>query len=176
MTTSPPDILKAQEGYPCTINPLDPLPLHMPGAIESRDLVRVLVFAAASRLAVHPAWAQRARAPSGPTVWGTLSSQCSDLDALAGHLNARLAQLSPQGLGPRGRRGAVDVVARPSHGTGAAAPHDEGCRSTAQSGTTPFGSLVFPGIHNSMIFRVNKEYPYKSSWTLWNKCVTCKIP
>ena len=39
-----------------------------------------------------------------------------------------------------------------------------------------YGSLVFPGVHNSMIFRVNKEYPYKSSWTLWNKCVTFKIP
>ena len=38
------------------------------------------------------------------------------------------------------------------------------------------GSLVFPGVHNSMIFLVNKEYPYKSSWTLWNKCVTFKIP
>jgi hypothetical protein len=25
------------------------------------------------------------------------------------------------------------------------------------------GSLVFPEIHNSMIFRAKKEYPYKSS-------------
>ena len=38
------------------------------------------------------------------------------------------------------------------------------------------GSLVFRGVHNSMIFRVNKAYPYKSNWTLWNKCVTFKIP
>lgn len=29
-----------------------------------------------------------------------------------------------------------------------------------------FGSLVIPGIHNSMIFRANKECPYKSSWIL----------
>jgi hypothetical protein len=28
------------------------------------------------------------------------------------------------------------------------------------------GSLVVPGIHNSMIFRANKECPYKSSWIL----------
>ena len=39
-----------------------------------------------------------------------------------------------------------------------------------------FGSLVFPGVHNRMIFLENKEYPYKSNWTLWNKCVTFKIP
>jgi len=29
-----------------------------------------------------------------------------------------------------------------------------------------FGSLVIPGIHNSMIFRANKECPYKSRWIL----------
>ncbi len=28
------------------------------------------------------------------------------------------------------------------------------------------GSLVIPGIHNSMIFRANKECPYKSRWIL----------
>ena len=28
------------------------------------------------------------------------------------------------------------------------------------------GSLVIPGIHNSMIFMANKECPYKSSWIL----------
>src|SRR4030095_4624418 len=28
------------------------------------------------------------------------------------------------------------------------------------------GSLVIPGIHNSAIFRANKECPYKSSWIL----------
>jgi hypothetical protein len=29
-----------------------------------------------------------------------------------------------------------------------------------------YGSLVIPGIHNSVIFRANKECPYKSSWIL----------
>jgi transposase len=29
-----------------------------------------------------------------------------------------------------------------------------------------YGSLVLPGIHNSMIFMANKECPYKSSWIL----------
>ena len=33
-------------------------------------------------------------------------------------------------------------------------------------GTHNLGSLVIPGIHNSMIFRANKECPYKSSWIL----------
>ena len=28
------------------------------------------------------------------------------------------------------------------------------------------GSLVIPGIHNSVIFRAKKECPYKSSWIL----------
>jgi hypothetical protein len=32
--------------------------------------------------------------------------------------------------------------------------------------TKIIGSLVIPGIHNSMIFRANKECPYKSSWIL----------
>jgi hypothetical protein len=39
-----------------------------------------------------------------------------------------------------------------------------------------FGSLVIPGVHNSMIFGTNKTYPYKSNWILWNKCVTFNIP
>jgi hypothetical protein len=38
------------------------------------------------------------------------------------------------------------------------------------------GSLVIPGVHNSMIFGTNKAYPYKSNWILWNKCVTFNIP
>ena len=33
-------------------------------------------------------------------------------------------------------------------------------------GGSMLGSLVIPGIHNSMIFRANKECPYKSSWIL----------
>jgi hypothetical protein len=67
--------LKSQDVYTFTIHTLDPLPLSMPGAIESRDLLRVLVFAAASRLSVHQACQQLDRAPSGPTVLGTLAGQ-----------------------------------------------------------------------------------------------------
>ena len=44
--------------YTFTINTLVTLPLEMPGVIESRDLLRVLVFAAASRLSVHQAFDQ----------------------------------------------------------------------------------------------------------------------
>lgn len=68
MTTYPQDTLKSQDVYTFTINTLDTLPLEMPGAIDSRDLLRVLVFAAASRLSVHQACDQLERAPSGPTV------------------------------------------------------------------------------------------------------------
>ena len=110
----------------------------MPGAIASQDLLRVLVCAAASRLSVHQACAQLACAPSGPTVLGTLSSQCRDLDALAGPLHDLVAQQIPQGVGKRGRRVAVDVGALPSHGTVDETPQDEVCRSTAKGGTTHF--------------------------------------
>jgi hypothetical protein len=83
MSTYPQYILKSQDVYTCTINMLAPLPLTMPGVMQSRDLLRVLVCAAASRLSVPPACAQLERAPSGPTVLGTLSSQFSDRNALA---------------------------------------------------------------------------------------------
>ena len=39
-----------------------------------------------------------------------------------------------------------------------------------------FGSLVLPGFHNYLISGANKEYPYRSNWILWKKCVTFKIP
>jgi putative transposase len=138
MTTHPQYTLKSQDVYTFTINTLDTLPLHMPGAIESRDLLRVLVFAAASRLSVHQACEQLERAPSGPTVLGTLASQFSDLDALEGQLNDLLATLIPKGLGKRRRRVAVDVVALPYHGTVDEAHQDEVCRSKAKGGTTHF--------------------------------------
>ena len=138
MTTYPQYTLKAQDVYTFTINTLDTLPLTMPGAIESRDLLRVLVFAAASRLSVHQACDQLERAPSGPTVLGNLSRQFSDLDALEGHVNDLLARLIPKGLGNRGRRVAVDLVALPYHGTVEEAHHDEVCRSKAKGGTTHF--------------------------------------
>jgi putative transposase len=124
--------------YPFTLNTLNTLPLKMPGTIESRDLLRVLVFAAASRLSVHQACEQLERAPSGPTVLGNLARQFSDLDALEGHLNTLLARLLPKGLGKRGRRVAVDLVALPYHGTVDKAHQGEVCRSKAKSGTTHF--------------------------------------
>jgi putative transposase len=71
-------------------------------------------------------------------VLGTLASQCSDLDALEGHVNDLLARLIPKGLGKRGRRVAVDVVALPYHGTVDEAHQDEVCRSKAKCGTTHF--------------------------------------
>src|SRR5512145_954649 len=99
MTTYPQYTLTSQDVYTFTINTLDTLPLEMPGVIESRDLRRVLVFAAASRLSVHQACDQLERAPSGPTVLGTLSSQFRDLDALEGHRNDLPGQADAQGLG-----------------------------------------------------------------------------
>ena len=124
--------------YTFTIHTLDPLPLKMPGAIESRDRWRVLGCAAASRLSVHQACEQLAGAPSGPTVLGSLASQFPDLDALEGHLNDLLARLRPKGLGKRGCCVAVDLVALPYHGTVDESHHGEVCRRTAKSGTTHF--------------------------------------
>ena len=138
MSTYPQSTLQSHDVYKLTLTTLATLPLNMPGAIQSRDLLRVLVFAAASRLSVHQACDQLEGAPSGPTVLGPLSGQCSDLDALAGHLNALLARLRPKGLGKRGRRVALDVVALPYHGTVEAAHRDEVCRSKAKCGTTHF--------------------------------------
>jgi hypothetical protein len=138
MATSPHFTLQSTDVYTFTIHTLDTLPLKMPGAIESRDLLRVLGFAAASRLSVHQACAQLECAPSGPTVLGNLASQFSDLDALEGHLNDLLARLLPKGVGKRGRRVAVDVVALPSHGTVEESHQGEVCRSKAKSGTTHF--------------------------------------
>ena len=138
MTTYPQYTLTSQDVYTFTINTLDTLPLEMPGVIESRDLLRVLVFAAASRLSVHQACDQLERAPSGPTVLGTLSSQFRDLDALEGYLHDLLAKLIPKGLGKRGRQVAIDLVALPYHGTVEEAHHDEVCRSKAKGGTTHF--------------------------------------
>ena len=71
-------------------------------------------------------------------MFGTLARQGSDLDALEGQGNDLLATLLPKGLGQRGRRVAMDVVALPSHGTVEEAPQDEVCRSKAKGGTTHF--------------------------------------
>ena len=82
------------------------------------------------------------QAPDAPRLarpcWATRASQCSDLAALEGHGTDLLATRSPQGVGKRGRRVAVDGVALPSHGTVEEAHHGEVCRSTAQGGTTHF--------------------------------------
>ena len=68
MSTSPQYTLKSQDVYKLTINTLDTLPLTMPGVIQSRDLMQVLVFAAAANLSVHQACHQLEGAPSAPTV------------------------------------------------------------------------------------------------------------
>ena len=138
MLTSPQYTLKSQDVYHFTINTLDTLPLRMPGVMQSRDRLRGLVFAAASQLSVHPACHQLERAPSGPTVLGTLAGQLSDLDALAGQVNALLARLMPKGWGKRGRHVAMDLIALPYHGTVDAAQQDEVCRSKATGGTPHF--------------------------------------
>jgi hypothetical protein len=138
MPTYPQYILKAQDVYRFTMNTLDTLPLRMPGAMQSRELLRGLVFAAASNLSVYQACQQLERAPSGPSVLGPWAGQLSDLDPLEGHVNDLLARLLPKGLGKRGRRVALDVVALPYHGTGDAAYQEEVCRSKAKCGTTHF--------------------------------------
>jgi hypothetical protein len=138
MSTYPQYTLQSHDVYKLTITTLDTLPLNMPGAIPSCDLLRVLVFAAASRLSVHQACQQLERAPSGPTVLGTLAGQLSDLDALEGQVNDLLARLIPKGLGKRGRPVAIDVVALPYHGSVDEAHQGEVCRSKAKGGTTHF--------------------------------------
>jgi hypothetical protein len=71
MTTYPQYTLKSRDVYTFTITTLDTWPLHMPGALESRDLRRLLVLAAAARLSGHQACEPLERAPSGPTVPGS---------------------------------------------------------------------------------------------------------
>src|SRR5919201_2357043 len=102
MSTYPHFTLQSADVYTFTINTLDTLPLHMPGAIESRALLRLLVFAAASRLSVHQACEQLERAPSGPTGLGILADQLSDREALEGQGHALWAKLIPKGVGNRG--------------------------------------------------------------------------
>jgi hypothetical protein len=138
MSTYPQYTLKSHDVYQWTINTLDTLPLTMPGVMQSHDLWRVLLCAAASQLSVHQACHQLERAPSGPTVLGILACQLSDLDALEGHVNALLARLIPKSLGKHSRRVAIDLIALPYHGTVAEAYHGEVCRSKATGGTTHF--------------------------------------
>ena len=67
MATYPQYTLKSQDVYTFTLNTLDTLPLTMPGAMPSRDRLRVWVLAAAATLSVQQACPQRERAPSAPT-------------------------------------------------------------------------------------------------------------
>jgi len=138
MSTSPQYTLKSQDVYKLTIQTLDTLPLKMPGVIQSQDVMRVLVFAAASRTSVHQACEQLERAPSGPTVLGTLANQFHNLDQLEDEVNDLLARLLPKGLGKRGCPVAIDLTALPYHGTVDESRQDEVCRSKAKSGTTHF--------------------------------------
>ena len=144
MSTYPQDTLKSQDVYTFTINTLDTLPLTMPGAMQSRDLLRVLVFSAAAKLSVHQACQQLERAPSAPTVLGTLAQQLSRLDTLAGHVKDLLARLIPKGLGKHGRCVAIDVTALPYHGTVDKAHQDEVCRSKAKGARCTFSPLPPP--------------------------------
>jgi putative transposase len=77
-------------------------------------------------------------------VLGILAGQLSDLDALEGQINDLLAKLIPKGLGKRGRRVAVDLVALPYHGALEEAQQDEICRSKAKGGTTHFFTYATP--------------------------------
>src|SRR4029434_7897193 len=149
MSTYPQYTLKSHDVYTLTINTLDTLPLSMPGAIQSRDLMQVLVFAAAANLSVHQGRHQREGAPSAPPVPGTLAQQLSNLEDLEGHVNDLLARLLPKGLGHRGRRVAIDLIALPYHGTVDEAHHGEVCRSTAKSGTPH----LFPSATASAVVR-----------------------
>jgi hypothetical protein len=66
MSTSPQYTLQSHDVYKFPLQTLDALPLELPGVIQPQDLMRVLVFAAASRRSVHQACEQLERAPSGP--------------------------------------------------------------------------------------------------------------
>jgi hypothetical protein len=68
------------------------LPLKARGdRVQVRDLLHVVVCAAASRLSINQACHDLDGAPSGATVLGELATQLSDLDPLEATLNALLA-------------------------------------------------------------------------------------
>jgi hypothetical protein len=127
LSPCPQETLKSQEVYKLTRPSLVPLPLRMPGAIHSRALWPVLGFAAASGRSGLHAWAPRARAPSVPPGWGTLTCQRSALDGREGPGTALWVRLIPKRLGSRGGPGALDGLALPCHGSGAAAHRDAVC-------------------------------------------------
>ena len=70
---------------------------------------------------------------------GNLASQCSDLDALEGHVHDLLAKLIPKGWGKRGHRVRRLIWSRcPTMERWPDAHQDEVCRSKAKGGTTHF--------------------------------------
>ena len=91
-----------------------------------------------------------ARVPSlnaprlAPRCGATWPASSATIEALEGHVHDLLAPLMPKGLGKRGRRVAVAVVALPYHGTVDEAHQDAGCRSKAQGGTPPLFPLPRP--------------------------------
>jgi hypothetical protein len=123
-----------------TIQTLAQLPLTTPPGndVQVHDLLRVLTYAAASRLSVNHACHDLDGAPSGAKVLGELATQLSDLDALEATLNGLLGRLVPRGLGTRGRHMAIDLIELPYHGTVADRDHDEIRRGKAKQGTTHF--------------------------------------
>jgi hypothetical protein len=131
--------LYRQDVLTMAINTLAPLPLKARGdRVQVRDLLHVVVFAAASRLSINQACHDLDGAPSGATVLGELATQLSDLDPLEATLNALLTRLVPKSLGQRRRRVAIDRIALPYHGTVKDAHQDEVCRGKAKQGTTHF--------------------------------------
>ena len=140
---SPQDTVQSKEVYTLPSDTLHQLPLPMPGAMQRRDLRRVLGCAAASRRAIPPACHPRARAPSGATVLGTRAQQRGDLEALAGHGHALLARRWPNSWGHRGRGVASALLRVPEHGPVEAAQHDESLPSHSQEGH----ATLFPLCH-----------------------------
>jgi putative transposase len=131
--------LYSQDVCTLAINTLAQLPLKARGDhVEVRDLLHVLVVAAASRLSINQACHDLDGAPSAVTVLGDLARQLHDLDQLEEALNALLARLVPNRLGKRGRRVAIDLIELPYHGSVDEAHQDEVRRSKAKQGTMPF--------------------------------------
>ena len=86
MSTYPQYTLKSQDVYKLTLTTLDILPLNMPGAIQSRDLLRVLVLAAATKLSVHqacPSSKARLREPRFWAPWPNSSTTSTRSKAIS---------------------------------------------------------------------------------------------
>jgi hypothetical protein len=131
--------LYSQDVCNLTIQTLALLPLTARGDdVQVHDLLRVLAYAAASRLSVNHACNDLDSAPSGAKVLGELATQLRNLEALEDTLNGLLGRLVPCGLGKRGRRMAIDLIELPYHGTVADTAKDEIRRGKAKQGTSHF--------------------------------------